>query len=180
LSHLVSVLRDLITCKVESDDDEGQTKGQRNDGKLHELYANIVNVLTNMPSACFDELLTPVLANPLNSAKFFAPGTSPDTTTNKLKQKNMSIRIAQTIKRNTRTSKRKSKNSVGSSPRGSTKSKDDKKTWPKVPVTQEECDWLTLMSPDEDLEFEGKNVEAVAIILSFMSQSVGFTLFLFV
>lgn len=175
LMHMVSILRDLLTCKVET-----EVTNSASETKLHELYGNIVNVLTNMPSNCYEELLTPVLAgspttNSQNQSPFFNATAMPDRVV-KLKQKNIDIRIAQTIKRNTRTSKRKIKKSNTSS----TSSVSSISSNPKSPsldqqsqlTKQEEIDLLTLMNPDEDLEFEGKNVEAVAIILSFMSQTV--------
>lgn len=171
LMHLVSILRDLITCKVES---ESASVSPAAESKLTDLYANIINVLTNMPSTCFDELLTPVLANITAAPHVFQFSTE---RVKKLSQKNMDIRIAQSIKRNTRTSKRKIKKSSNSSnsltsplsispklPQSSSQSVSD--------LSPSESDLLTLMSMDEDMEFEGKNMEAVAIVLSFMSRFV--------
>jgi hypothetical protein len=170
LMHMVSILRDLLTCRVET-----EATNSEPDTKLHELYGNIINVLTNMPSNCYEELLTPILASSITGqSQSFTTSVMPDRV-NELKQKNIDIRIAQTIKRNTRTSRRKIKKSNTSSTSSVSSTSSD----PKSPsfdqsklTRQDEIDLLTLMNSDEDLEFEGKNVEAVAIILSFMSQTV--------
>lgn len=61
--HLVSVLRDLITCRLE------HTEGVDDTTKLVDLHSNIINLLTNMPSTCYEELLSPLnpMSLPLNN-----------------------------------------------------------------------------------------------------------------
>ena len=58
LMHLVSVLRDLITCKLEGEIDVTWSKIGLN-SKLNDLHSNIINLLTNMPTLCYEELLAP-------------------------------------------------------------------------------------------------------------------------
>lgn len=66
LMHLVSVLRDLITCRLEQiTDGNDDSAASLNNPKLIDLHSNVINLLTNMPSTCYEELLSPL--NPLPS-----------------------------------------------------------------------------------------------------------------
>ena len=64
LMRLVSVLRDLLTCKEDNlaiiDEDQSQEQQQIKSSKLDELHSNIINLLLNMPLFCYEELLIPL------------------------------------------------------------------------------------------------------------------------
>ncbi len=158
LLHLVSVLRDLITCKIEPTEDK--ELAQKHLLKQNDLHTNIINLLTNIPHVCFDELMTPCLSNsPKSSMKIFVDysmkrrGSAKNTS-------NLSIRVAHNNKRFSRKSKRTRKIENKTSPTSEQSSPNSN-------------DYLiSLISPDEDFEYEGKNVEAITLILSFMSKHV--------
>ena len=154
--HLVSVLRDLMTCKIETN--QSKESSQKSLLKQNDLQINIINLLTNMPTSCFEELMTPCLSNsPRSSVKMFVESYKQTNRagSNYLKSNsNLSIRIAHNNKRFSRKSKRILNKEAAS-------------------LTNKSDDHLiSLLSLDEDFEFEGKNVEAVALILSFMSKNV--------
>lgn len=58
LMHLVSVLRDLITCKLEGEEDVPWFRISSG-SRLNDLHSNIINLLTNMPTICYEELMAP-------------------------------------------------------------------------------------------------------------------------
>jgi hypothetical protein len=163
--HLVSVLRDLMTCKIEFSDNDEISK--KNLIKQNDLQVNIINLLTNMPPSCFEELMSPCLSNsPKSSIKNFIDSYK-ETYRNSSNHfasnnSNLSIRIAHNNKRYSRKSRR-------------IRNKEDLSQGQKVKMTNNSLkdeNLLSLISPDEDFEFEGKNLEAITIILSFMSKRV--------
>ncbi|RNA34750.1 synembryn-B isoform X1 [Brachionus plicatilis] len=137
LMHLVSVLRDLITCRPDA-------ATSPNFNKISNLHSNIINLLTNMPSICFEELMTPCC--PAQSA---SAGPIATSSTN--------ARPAHGRKRHSRRSKL-------------TRQRQDE----AKAATKDSADYesFLLLSSDEGLEFEGKNMEAVTMILSYMERHV--------
>ncbi len=165
LMHLVSVLRDLMTCKIEFSENDEISK--KNLMKQHDLQVNIINLLTNMPPSCFEELMSPCLLNsPKSSIKNFIDSYK-ETHRNSSNHfssnnSNLSIRIAHNNKRFSRKSRRiRNKEDLSPAQKGKMTSNNLKDEY-----------LLSLISPDEDFEFEGKNLEAITIILSFMSKRV--------
>jgi hypothetical protein len=101
LMHLVSVLRDLITCRLE--DEHDMIKSTQ---KLKILHSNIVNLLTNMPNICYEELMAPSLSSDNNNTNG-SNGYSNGPSNNLFKQiNNYSLRLAHNKKRQLRGSKR--------------------------------------------------------------------------
>lgn len=94
LMHLVSVLRDLMTCRLEQDAKISLSSTD----KLNDLHSNIVNLLTNMPSICFEELMTPCTSH----------GTSASTSSHfeQINNYYSNVRLAHNKKRQSRRSKR--------------------------------------------------------------------------
>jgi hypothetical protein len=112
LMHLVSVLRDLVTCRLEEEFDPVKSTS-----KLKMLHSNIVNLLTNMPNLCYEELMTPSISAQATSVS--SPAVS--TPANKLFKQisNYSFRLAHNRKRLSRRSRRiKKKQDEGLSPIG--------------------------------------------------------------
>lgn len=142
LMHLVSVLRDLMTCKLENEPSVE---------KLNDLHSNIINLLTNMPSICFEELMTPCTSSPSTHQ------VSAKQTVEPKSNYYFNIRLAHNKKRQSRRSKRLTQREKQDEVRKSSQS------------TQES---LGIMGNDEDMEFEGKNIEAIALILTFMNRHV--------
>lgn len=149
LMHLVSVLRDLITCRLECDEST-LSKCKTNLDKIINLHSNIINLLTNMPSICFEELMTP---------SYFATGQAHDTFSS-------CVRHLHTKKRQSRRNKRLRHNKFDES------SKKSDKEAAKDNYLIDYENYCLINSGDEDLEFEGKNMEAVTVILSFMDYHV--------
>lgn len=98
LMHLVSVLRDLITCRLEEEFDSAKSTS-----KLKMLHSNIINLLTNMPNLCYEELMTPSITNSSSS-----PSQAISSPVNKLFKQisNFDARMAHNAKRLSRRSKR--------------------------------------------------------------------------
>ena len=99
LMHLVSVLRDLVTCRLEEEYDLIKSTN-----KLKMLHSNIINLITNMPNICYEELMTPSIVMPANNSTL--PSSSRPS--NKLFKQisNISLRLAHNKKRLSRRSKR--------------------------------------------------------------------------
>jgi hypothetical protein len=119
LMRLVSILRDLLTCKEEilNSIDENQMEilsKQQNKSKLDDLHSNIINLLLNMPLFCFEELLIPLDSSENNK---------------------------QVIKKTVKNTKRFNNN--------------NKKTQ---------------FLDNSDYDFEGKNLEAINIILQYLKK----------
>lgn len=198
LMHLVSVLRDLMTCKQE---DESATSSDPHNllahlNKMNDLHSNIINLLTNMPSICFEELMTPCLnmiagPSPLSDEhllKMINPVIIKSSAF--ISTDNLNVRIAHNRKRLSRRSKRIKKQqpvspassttnvsdtaepAVSTSPSRppSTSSNGGKKGRVHLspPNNANDC----IVGQDEDFEFEGKNMEAIGMILSFMTRNV--------
>lgn len=109
--HLVSVLRDLITCRLEQITDGGNddSAASLNNPKLIDLHSNVINLLTNMPSTCYEELLSPLNPLPSNVSTVSNSSNAPLTsnienqpTTNYY----LNVRMAHNRKRISRRSKR--------------------------------------------------------------------------
>jgi hypothetical protein len=99
LMHLVSVLRDLVTCRLEEEFDLIKSTS-----KLRMLHSNIVNLLTNMPNLCYEELMTPSISG--NSSVPNANSPAGPASNNLFKQmSNYSFRLAHNRKRLSRRSK---------------------------------------------------------------------------
>ena len=170
LMHLVSVLRDLVTCRLEEEYDLVKSTN-----KLKMLHSNIVNLLTNMPNLCYEELMTPcIFANNGNS-----PNSSPS---NKLFKQinNYNFRMAHNKKRLSRRSKRIKKKQLDSSGKRESKTREitanisaASSATSSAAITPtnstEEYNSLMLITTEEDLEFEGKNMEALIIILEYLN-----------
>ena len=65
LLHLVSVLRDLLTFRVVSVGGGGGAVSV-----VDTLHSNVINLLTNMPSVCYEELMTPAAATSATTSEF--------------------------------------------------------------------------------------------------------------
>ncbi|CAF0847068.1 unnamed protein product [Brachionus calyciflorus] len=136
LMHLVSVLKDLMTCRLE----------QENYEKLNNLHTNIINLLTNMPCTCFEELMTPCNSTKIQATRFESTNHN---------NYYMNARLAHNKKRQSRRSRR-------------LRQKDE-----TLKKTSKEIEYENFfLSFDEDLEFEGKNMEAIAMILSFLNRHI--------
>jgi hypothetical protein len=167
LMHLVSILRDLLTCKEEQQKSSLTSSLQ---SKLNDLHSNIINLLTNMPAICFEELLTPCLTTNIPYQHQLITQQDQrmhtqnyDTESKQFKVTNLSIRMALNKKRISRRSRRiKNKPNEGN-PAPSLIYK---------PQTATFLEDLLLIDNDDDMEFEGKNMEAVTMILLFMNRRV--------
>ena len=128
LMRLVSVLRDLLTCKEEILNiiEENEQQQPVRKANIDELHSNIINLLLNVPLFCYEELLIP-LGSGTNSS-------SRQAATSKLKNKRL-------FKKKMMSSKT---------------SLDTGNHSPEFSV--------------DDFEFEGKNVEAVVIILRYLKR----------
>lgn len=167
LMHLVSVLRDLMTCKCEQTP-PGSPTDNTTASKLNDLHSNIINLLTNMPPICFEELMTPCNNNNNSHTTNNSSSNSSLVTTpsgeqlmmQQFKPSNyyLNVRLAHNRKRLSRRSKRiKQKQQQA-----------DKQPPESVSPVHE----MSIILNDEDLEFEGKNMEAIAMILGFMNRHV--------
>ena len=225
LMHLVSVLRDLMTCRIEQDNKQTELTSSSSQqhtelmakllAKQNELHSNIVNLLTNMPTICFEELMTPCILNSPQSntvVQFAEPPSVKKTAF--YSHASLNVRMAHNNKRNSRRSKRINKKNQKSSLHKILSSSEERlatssanlddlklegsrsvndcsshttsasfmKPLPPPPPSPAlantttmnplDSDWLLLVNTDEDLEFDGKNMEAISIILSFMSRNV--------
>lgn len=111
LMHLVSVLRDLITCRLETTGSESGVElssSTISNPKLIDLHSNIINLLTNMPSTCYEELLSPI--NPVPNTSLNSSFSSANSAINNQAKQNSSyylnVRMAHNRKRISRRSKR--------------------------------------------------------------------------
>lgn len=194
LMHLVSVLRDLMTCKEETPEgDQTLNSSSSNNfaqiSKINDLHSNIINLLTNMPTICFEELMTPCLnVGPTLSDEHLLKMVSPALKSSAyLSSDNINVRLAHNRKRISRRSRRIKKqqqqqDSSSSSPKekpastsgsGGVKhqhSLSSKKSFERKKT--QETDETEFLVGEEDFEFEGKNMEAIAMILSFMNRNV--------
>jgi hypothetical protein len=144
LLHLVSVLRDLLTCKIDSND-------SINPHKLVDLHGNIVNLLTNMPKICYEELMTPSLAhNDLSNAN---ESSSSQSHQKSKAAKSLSSRLAHDRKRLSRRFKRH---------------KHEEYKQLKQQRQQKDADLFL----NDDIDFEDKNIEAIALILSYLAHNL--------
>ena len=223
LMHLVSVLRDLMTCRIEHNDKQtestsssfSQQQQQHTEliakllAKQNELHSNIVNLLTNMPTICFEELMTPCIVNSpqASSVVQFAEPPASVKKTSFYSHASLNVRMAHNNKRNSRRSKRINKKNQKSSLHKILSSSEERlatnldelklegsrsvndcssqhtcappfmRPLPPPPPSPAltsplDSDLLLLVNTDEDLEFDGKNMEAISIVLSFMSRNV--------
>jgi hypothetical protein len=163
--------------------------------KLNDLHSNIINLLTNMPTICFEELMTPCItlnaqqqqqtSNP--SHVVFSLTNPSDQQFKSVNNYYLNVRMAHNRKRISRRSKRIKHKQDSSS---STTILEDEEAHKMQQQQQQQLDTqqppkatlktldnvdladsLIAMN-DEDVEFEGKNMEAIAMILGFMNRYV--------
>lgn len=159
------VLRDLITCNVETNENSEMVK--KNITKRNDLQANIINLLTNMPNNFFEELMTPCLLDlPNSSFKNFLDSNKDIRQNNSISLKSnetyLNTRSAHNNKRFLRRSNRE-RNRQGLT---LTHKKNSSQQ-----LTNDD-NLILLTSSDESLEFEGKNLEVIELILSFMTKNI--------
>lgn len=145
LMRLVSVLRDLLTCKEEIIDviDENQeftsasSSIQQNliqKTKLDDLHSNIINALTNMPEFCYEELLIPINTDDKNAIAGDSDSRNRLAKRSKYYIKSKQLKLQQQQQRQ--------HNSI-------------------------DPDGL-----DRDYEYEGKNMESISIILKYLKKAL--------
>ena len=156
LMHLVSVLRDLITCRLVDCDESTPTKCKTNLDKIINLHNNIINLLTNMPSICFEELMTPSYIDSGQAST----AQQHNTFSHCVRQSHSKKRQSRRIKRIRQNKKLNESNKINKET-----SSDD------LPIIEYE-NYILINGCEEDLEFEGKNMEAVTVILTFMDYHV--------
>jgi hypothetical protein len=151
--HLVSVLRDLLTCKQETT--------SRKTSKIDDMHSNIINLLTNMPSICFEELLTPSFSDDNDNSDKKGDNSQKDISTETLTSLNhLNVRSRYNEQRlSHRSRKRRNEATELSSTSTSV-------------VATSNIDDDSLINNDDIIEFEGKNMEAICLILNFCQRQM--------